>query len=64
MTIKVRTYDWCDGILHAMDHFFEDIEVALGFANTSDVSSVKVYDHENHLIHHVHRPGSNVNTYA
>jgi len=50
---RVKTHHWENGILSVIDHFFEDLEEALLFANNVDSHGAKVYDHNHSLVHHV-----------
>jgi hypothetical protein len=50
---KVKTHHWENGILSVIDHFFEELEEALLFANNVDSHGAKVYDSNHSLIHHV-----------
>jgi hypothetical protein len=51
MSHKVRTHRWKNGVLQTLDHFFEDLEMAMSFVNQVDAHTVKVYDEENELVH-------------
>jgi hypothetical protein len=51
MSHRVKTHRWRDGTLETIDHFFEELEEAMTFAENSDAHTVKVYDDSNDLIH-------------
>ena len=50
---RVKTHHWENGILSVIDHFFEELEEALLFANNVDSHGAKVYDNNHSLVHHV-----------
>jgi hypothetical protein len=47
---RVRLHTWTGGLLKTIDHFFEDVESALGFAKTQDANIAKVYDSNDQLV--------------
>jgi len=59
---RVRQHSWIGGILKTVDHFFEEIEEAIGFAKKQDAHTIKVYDANGQLVHH--EDPKPVNTYA
>lgn len=50
---KVKTQHWNNGSLSVIEHFFEELEEALLFANNVDSHGAKVYDADDTLVHHV-----------
>jgi hypothetical protein len=48
---KVRIHRWLNGTLQTLDHFFEELEEALTFAEDIDAHTIKVYDDLNELVH-------------
>jgi hypothetical protein len=62
---QVRLHKWVNGALQSVTHFFEDLEAAKNFANTSDSHAVKVYTNEGELVHSAASPGAQeLKTYA
>jgi hypothetical protein len=59
---RVRQHTWIGGILNTVDHFFEDVAEAIGFAKSQDAHTVKVYDANGQLVHH--EPPKAPETYA
>lgn len=64
MAHKVRTHKWVGGILSFTDHFFEELEEALGFAQRADADTVKVYDANEQIVHQATNTAAPTNTYA
>jgi hypothetical protein len=63
MKHRVRTHHWRNGRLEVLDNWFDSLEEAMGFANSSDGHSVKVYDPSGAIIHSA-TPSVQTNTYA
>jgi hypothetical protein len=59
---KVKTHHWHDGVLHTVEHVFESLEEALGFAGSADGHSVKVYNADDQLVHQTNNQSNS--TYA
>lgn len=52
MVHRVRTHHWRNGRLEVKDQFFENLELALAFANSVEqASSVKVFSDHGELTH-------------
>jgi hypothetical protein len=51
MSHKVRTHRWKNGVLQTLDHFFEDLAMAMSFVGQVDAHTIKVYDESNELVH-------------
>jgi len=61
---KVRVHNWLNGVLQVSDNFFENLELAMDFANTTSGHSVKVFNENQELVHHVQNAETPTNTYA
>jgi hypothetical protein len=48
---KLRAHHWKDGVLNIIDHYFENLEYAIAFSNSSDAHSIKVYDENNEIVY-------------
>lgn len=48
---RVKSHHWEGGILQTMDHLFDSLEEALGFASAVESFHVKVYNDEGELVH-------------
>ena len=59
---KVKTHHWFDGILHAVEHEFENLEQAMKFLTTSTHHSAKVTDEDGQVVHTIGQVDTN--TYA
>lgn len=66
MKHRVRLQTWIDGILETLEHEFETMEHALGFgyANSKKETTVKIYDANNQLTHHLSGVYNPENMYA
>jgi hypothetical protein len=64
----VKSHHWYDGILKTVEHTFDSLSEAMHFAKNSNASQVKVYDHNQDLVHEEipapKNPEPVVNTYA
>jgi hypothetical protein len=60
---KVRTHHWYSGLLHTKDQEFDSLLEAMGYANSVEAHSIKVYDENDQIVHQVN-PTVNINTYA
>jgi len=49
---KVHTHHWNNGVLSAIEHFFDNLEEAVLFAKNVDSHGAKVYDTNHELVHH------------
>jgi methylaspartate ammonia-lyase len=41
---RVRTHHWLEGRLEVLDNWFESLEEALGFADSSEAHHIKIYN--------------------
>jgi hypothetical protein len=48
---SVKTHHWYDGVLHTIEHFFDNVEEAMDHAVNSEHHVVKVYTPAGELIH-------------
>jgi hypothetical protein len=53
MSHRVRQHIWENGILRTLDHFFEELHLAIDFANKQEGAHTKVYDHDGQLVHSI-----------
>lgn len=61
---KVRVHNWVNGVLQVADHFFENFDLAFGFANNTKGHSIKVYDENDQIVQHIQNSAVDTNTYA
>jgi hypothetical protein len=52
MKHRVRVHQWFGGILKVLDHFFEEEDAAVEFAQNCGGNLVKVFNPENEVTHH------------
>jgi hypothetical protein len=62
MAHRVRLHHWINGLLRFEDHLFERIEEAMGFAQSTDAHSAKVYTDD--IIVHQVQTAPQAETYA
>jgi hypothetical protein len=68
----VKIHSWIGGILHTMENFFDSVEDAMlhaveqtsNHANNSDAHSIKVYNSDGELVHHLSTLPAAINSYA
>jgi hypothetical protein len=48
---KVKTHHWVNGILHAVEHEFHNLEAAMQFLKFSNHHSAKVMDEDGQVVH-------------
>jgi hypothetical protein len=63
MAHNVRSYKWVEGILAVSDTFLASIEEAFEFIKSVEGHLVKIFDHNNILVHEENRE-ENKETYA
>ena len=51
MVHRVKTHRWNMGVLETIEHFFEELEEALSFAETVPAHAVKVFNHDDEVVH-------------
>jgi hypothetical protein len=51
MSFKVKLHNWIEGVLHFVEHEFEELEVALGFAKESTSHQIKVYNSDGEVVY-------------
>jgi len=64
MSIRVKLLHWVNGVLQVIEHAFEELEEAIGFANEADCHSAKVIDSSGKVVHHVTDGGNKSTDYA
>lgn len=47
----VKKHHWYNGVLNTVEHFFDTIEEATAYANTSNAQVTKVYNTDGELVH-------------
>jgi len=60
---RVKQHHWERGILKTFEHFFNTLEEAVAYANSSDAHVIKIYDETGQLVQHI-TPAVETNTYA
>lgn len=63
MKHHVRSHHWHNGVLSTLEHYFEELDDAVKFANESTADIVKVYNLDGELLHSV-ASSTSENTYA
>ena len=63
MSHRVRTYHWINGKLDTKDTIFDDFVSAFSFSRRAGAHHVKIFDHEQNLVHDSH-PSVNIDAYA
>jgi len=63
MKHRLRLHHWNNGMLEAIDHWFETLEEAVAFANESRAHHAKVYGSDGMLVHSA-KPVAPTNSYA
>jgi hypothetical protein len=48
---KLRAHHWKGGVLNVVEHYFENLEHAIAFANSSDSHNIKIYDENSEIVH-------------
>lgn len=61
---RVLRRTWRGGYLKTFEHFFEDLEEAVNFANNSGAHSTKVYEGESGELVHSTSSTDQTSTYA
>jgi hypothetical protein len=65
MSHKLKSQRWKHGVLETKEFFFDTLEQALFFASSIDIGhTVKIYDENQQLTHHLSGPGNIENLYA
>lgn len=53
MEHRVKKYKWTEGNLSSREYYFKDLKEAVEFANSSEEQTVKVFNDQGDLVHHV-----------
>jgi hypothetical protein len=64
MSHKVRTHKWFNGILTFSDSVFDSLDEAMGFAHEVEGDTVKIFDENDQIVHHIDKTQKEINTYA
>ena len=47
----VKAHKWIDGILHTVEHYFDNLTEAISFSSAADAHTTKVYNNHGNLVH-------------
>ena len=61
---NVRAYKWIEGMLEVGDTVLATFEEALDFAERVEGHLVKIFDHNNLLVHEKHKKNEKEESYA
>jgi hypothetical protein len=64
MKHRVKKHHWHQGVLRSTEYFFENLLEALTFAKDSGEHTVKVYNEQEELVHHIEQSTVVMSSYA
>jgi len=47
----VKAHKWIDGILHTVEHYFDNLAEAIVFSRATNAHHTKVYNEQGNLVH-------------
>jgi hypothetical protein len=47
---RIREHHWNNGMLSVLDHWFENLEEGMAFAENSEAHSIKVYTEDGQIV--------------